>query len=225
MIKTQEEFFNKIFTSLFIARVQKGCSGFACERELEIEHNCNILTPLLWPSRCVFLVSFLFSWCSTGSLGPTLLDSGFLYCILSASSLDPKLHRGFRGPPRSGVAFPTTSRPSRCVFLVSFPCLSCSLGAQPEAEGPLCWMLAFFTASYQYLLRTPNSIGVPEGPLGRVRLSLPHLDSSCLELYWQLHWPPGRRTQLEPELNSTGSSNSTELYNRSTPTRSLKSNV
>ena len=24
--------------------------GFYCERELEIEHNCNILTPLLWPS-------------------------------------------------------------------------------------------------------------------------------------------------------------------------------
>ena len=26
--------------------------------------------------------------CSTGGLGPTLLDAGFLYCILSASSLD-----------------------------------------------------------------------------------------------------------------------------------------
>ena len=40
--------------------------------------------------------------------GP-LLDAGFLYCILWASSLDPKLHRGSRGAPRSGVAFPTTS--------------------------------------------------------------------------------------------------------------------
>ena len=38
MIKTQEDFFNKIYTSHFIARVQKGCSRFACERELEIEH-------------------------------------------------------------------------------------------------------------------------------------------------------------------------------------------
>ena len=55
-------------------------------------------------------MSFLFSWCSTGGLGPTLLDAGFLYCILSASSLDPKLHRGSRGPTRSGVAFPTTPR-------------------------------------------------------------------------------------------------------------------
>ena len=30
--------------------------GFACERMLEIEHKLHILTPLLWPSRCVFLV-------------------------------------------------------------------------------------------------------------------------------------------------------------------------
>ena len=33
--------------------------GFACERVLvETEHKLHILTPLLWPSRCV-----LFSWC------------------------------------------------------------------------------------------------------------------------------------------------------------------
>ena len=50
MTKTEEDFFNKIFTSHFIARVRKGCSRFACERELETEHNWNILTPKLWPS-------------------------------------------------------------------------------------------------------------------------------------------------------------------------------
>ena len=53
---TQEDFFNIIFTSHFIARVRKGCSRFACERVLETEHKLHILTPLLWPSRCVFLV-------------------------------------------------------------------------------------------------------------------------------------------------------------------------
>ena len=47
-IKTQEDFFNKIFTSHFIARVRKGCVGFYCETELETEHNWNILTPKLW---------------------------------------------------------------------------------------------------------------------------------------------------------------------------------
>ena len=38
MIKTQEDFFIKIFSSHFIARVRKGCSRFVCERELKTEH-------------------------------------------------------------------------------------------------------------------------------------------------------------------------------------------
>ena len=90
----------------------------------------------------VNVVSFSFFWCSTGALGSTLLGAGFLYCILSASSLDP------------------------------------------------------------------NSSGLPEGPFGRVWLSLPHLVSNSVR-----------------SSTPTGSSNSAELYNRSTPTRSLKSNV
>ena len=99
--------------------------------------NCNILTPLLWPSRCVFLVLLM-------------------------------------------------------------------LNRRPRAH---CWMLAFFIASFQYLLWTPNSIGVGCGFPYHI---------------WSLAvW------------NSTGNcfldSNSTELNNNSTPTRSptgsLKSNV
>ena len=122
MTKTQEGRCRKtsltIFTSHFIARVRKGCSRVACERELEIEHNWNILTPLLWPLSCVLLVLLM-------------------------------------------------------------------LNRRPRTH---CWMLAFFIASYQHLLWTPNSIGVSEGSLGRVWLSLPHLVSSCQELYWQLLW-------------------------------------
>ena len=41
--------------------------------------------------------------------------------------------------------------------------------------APLCWVLAFFTESYQQLFWSPNSIGVPEGSLGWVWLSLPQL--------------------------------------------------
>ena len=73
--------------------------GLYCERELEIEHNCNILTLHSYGRH---VVSFLFSWCSTGGLG-------VICYILSATSQAPKLHRGSRGPPRAGVAFPTTS--------------------------------------------------------------------------------------------------------------------
>ncbi len=47
--KTQEDFFRKIFTSHFICKV--------CMWEvLETEHKHHILTPLLWPSRCLVLL-------------------------------------------------------------------------------------------------------------------------------------------------------------------------
>ena len=36
----------------------QGFKRLACERMLETERKLHILTPLLWPSRCV-----LFSWC------------------------------------------------------------------------------------------------------------------------------------------------------------------
>ena len=57
-IKTQEDFFNKIYASHFIVRVRKGCSRFYCERKLETEQNCNILTPTL---MAVSVGSFSFS--------------------------------------------------------------------------------------------------------------------------------------------------------------------
>ena len=95
----------EIFTSLFIERVRKGCLRVACERMLETEHKLHILTPLLWPSCCVFLVLLMLGSTPSGlSEGPLGLVWPSLpqyhgYCI-----------GGFRGPPRSGVAFPTTSR-------------------------------------------------------------------------------------------------------------------
>ena len=128
----------------------QGFERVACDRMLETEHKLHILTPLLWPSRCVVLVLLM-------------------------------------------------------------------LGSTP--------------------------LGLSEGPLGRVWLSLPHLVSSCLEVCWQLHrgFPrsPSVRCGLpyhfssltlwESAGNCFGTPNSTELNNNSTPTRSptgsLKSNV
>ena len=110
MIKTQEDFFNKYMPLTLFVRVQKGCVGFYCERELEIEHNCSILTPNLWPSALSF---------------------------------------------------------------------SFSRAAQPEAQGPLFWVLAFFTASYQHLLWTPIHQG--SKPL-RPGVAFP--TTSRLQLYW-----------------------------------------
>ena len=128
MTKTQEDFFIKIFTSHFIARVRKGCSRFACERELETEHNWNMLTPKL---TAISVVSFSF--------------------------------------PRA---------------------------AQPEAQRPLCWVMAFFTASYQHLLRTSTHQG-PKAPLAW--WGFPYLISSITPSDLQLNWPElqlARQTQL-----------------------------
>ena len=56
--------------TLFV-RFEKGCSRFACERVLETEYKLHILTPLLWPSRCVFLVLLMLgSTPSGGSEAP-----------------------------------------------------------------------------------------------------------------------------------------------------------
>ena len=85
----------------------------------------------------------------------------------------------------------------RCVFLVLQ-----MLNRRPRA---LCWMMAFFTASYQQLFWSPNSIGVPEGPLGRVWLSLPQLIYNSVS---------------NCNCNCHLTSVLTELYNSSTPTRS-----
>ena len=40
--------YKNIYLSLYCKGSKKGYSRFACERELETEHNWNILTPMLW---------------------------------------------------------------------------------------------------------------------------------------------------------------------------------
>ena len=71
--------YNYIYLSLY-CKVRKGCSRFACERVLETEHKLHILTPLLWPSRCVFLVLLIL-----GST-PLGLSEGLPYHIWSLLS-------------------------------------------------------------------------------------------------------------------------------------------
>ena len=64
-------FLRNIFYLSLYCKVRKGCSRVACERELETEHKLHILTPLLWPSRCVFLVLLMLGSTPSGvSEGP-----------------------------------------------------------------------------------------------------------------------------------------------------------
>ena len=107
--------FTKYLPLILLQGFEKGYSRFACEREREIEHNCNILTPLSFGRQCCLSRS------PDAHTGPTLLGDGFPYCILSATSLVLKLHRGSQGPPRPGVAFPITFRLSPTPTLLQLP--------------------------------------------------------------------------------------------------------
>ena len=83
----------------------QGFEKLACERMLETEHKLHILTPLLWPSHCVFIVLLMLgstpSGLSEGPLGrvwPSLphLVSGCL-------EFDWQLHRRFSECPLGRV--------------------------------------------------------------------------------------------------------------------------
>ena len=86
-----------IYTSHFIVKVRKGYSMFYCERELETEQICNILTPTL---MAVSVVSFSFCRAAQSEAQGLsfLLSAGFLYHILSATSLDPNSSGAPRAP-------------------------------------------------------------------------------------------------------------------------------
>ena len=88
IIKTQEDFFRNIFTSLFIARVRKGLLKVC------VWEGAGDLTELKYfdlhsygQQRCVFLV-----------------------LLMLQHLLWTPIHQGSWGPLRPGVAFPTTSR-------------------------------------------------------------------------------------------------------------------
>ena len=119
MIKTQEglrcrkedtrRFLYKIYLPLTLLQ---GFERLACERMLDTEHKLHILTPLLWPSRCVVLVLLMLrstpSGLSEGPLGRVWLSLPHL--VSTSLGVCWQLHRGFSEcPPRSGVAFLTTS--------------------------------------------------------------------------------------------------------------------
>ena len=142
-IKMQEGRHKKTSLQLYSPlTLLQGFERLACERMLETEHKLHILTPLLWPSRCVVLVLLMLgstpSGLSEGPLGrvwlslPHLVSSCLEVCwqLLQGFPRSPSVGcglpyhissltlwesagnciGGFRGPPRSGVAFPITSR-------------------------------------------------------------------------------------------------------------------
>ena len=110
--KTQEYFFRTYLPLTLLQGFERVVYGFACERMLETERKLHILTPLLWPSRCVFLVLLMLGSTPSGlSEGPLGRVWPFLpHLISTVWKSAGNCFGGFRGPPRSAVAFPTTSR-------------------------------------------------------------------------------------------------------------------
>ena len=134
----------------FYCKVWKGYSRFYGERELETEQNCNILTPTL---MAVSVVSFSFSRAAQPEAqGPSsLLDDGFLYCILSPTGLQNSI-----GGPEGRFDRVWLSLP-HLVSDVSDPQLI------RGSKGPLCRV--FSTTSYQQLLWIPTQSGALRAPL------------------------------------------------------------
>ena len=141
----QEDARRLLYKYIYLSLYCKGSKGYwrvACETMPETEHKLHILTQLLWPSRCVFIVLLMLgstqSELSEGPLSlvwpslPHLVSNPLWVCwqLLRGFSEGPSVgcgfpyhiwslgvwnstgnnFGGFRGPPRSGVAFPTTSR-------------------------------------------------------------------------------------------------------------------
>ena len=69
------------------------------------------MTPLLWPSRCLSCSPVAGVHSIGGFPRAPSVGCGLLYHISSLTLWNSTGNsiRGFRGPPRSGVAFPTTS--------------------------------------------------------------------------------------------------------------------
>ena len=101
--------YKNMYLSLYLQGSKRFTQLLRVRGSWRLNRNFNILTPTL---MAVSVVSFLFSNAQPEAQRPTLLGDGFLYCILSATSLVPKFHRGSRRPLRPGLAFPTRSRPT-----------------------------------------------------------------------------------------------------------------
>ena len=71
--------------SLFVT-FERVTQGLRVRGSWRLNRNCNILTPLLWPSPLCLSCS---PDAQPEAQRPTLLGDGFLYYILSATSLDP----------------------------------------------------------------------------------------------------------------------------------------
>ena len=122
-----------------------------------LNKDCNILTPLLWPSALCLSRSPDAQLQARGL--SFLLSAGFLYHILSPTGLWN--YWGPQGPLRPGVAFPTTSYQQ---LLWSPTLLTSNSIRGPEGPFSLVWLSLPHLISNSIWSLTHQG---PKGPLHR----------------------------------------------------------
>ena len=161
-ITTRDDFFRKICTSHFIVT-------FDCERELEIEQRLQYNDSTL---MAISVVSFSFSWCSTGGPGAELSAECWLSLPHLVTNGSPKL-LGLPRAPSAGSYFP--------YHILSAASLVPNLSGAPTHQGlqgppPPGFLYHISNFSGPQLIRGPNSSGDSRDP--SAGLSLPHLISN-----------------------------------------------
>ena len=81
--KTQEDFFNNILPLTLLQGFERVVQGLHVRGSWRPNMNCNFLTPLLWPSRCVFLVLLMLGSTPSGFPRAPSVGCGFSYHIWS----------------------------------------------------------------------------------------------------------------------------------------------
>ena len=81
--KTQEDFFNNILPFTLLQGFERVVQGLHVRGNWRPNINCNFLTPLLWPSRCVFLVLLMLGSTPSGFPRAPSVGCGFPYHIWS----------------------------------------------------------------------------------------------------------------------------------------------
>ena len=174
-----------MYLSLYCKGSKRVVWGFTVRGSWKPNRNCNILTPTL--------VFFSFSRAAQPEAqGPSfLLDDGFLYCILSATSLDPNSIGGPE-PLRPGVTFPTTSRLltrliSNCLSSVLTELYNSSTPSQSPTQS-LEWHVWSSSSGNTVMQFTGHSLPVHHSEVGPSPCPILSAELTCTISSHKCHW-------------------------------------
>ena len=132
--QTREDFFNKICTSHFFCKGSKRVTqGLRVRGSWRTNRNCNILTPTL---MVVNVVSFSFSWSSTGGPGVHFAGCWLSLLHLISNFSGPQTPSGFSRAPSAGCGF---------LYHTSSISVSSSNWNSNSTQTQLSWLLSWLS--------------------------------------------------------------------------------